>query len=101
MTDGSGTTAWSYDGEGHVLGEKRSIGSVTKTISYTYNAGGPIATITYPSGYVATHEYSTAGRPTAIRNNGMTLYFGKNATYAPSGGLSSLLLGWGSGGFAG
>ena len=101
MTDGSGTTAWSYDGEGHVLGEKRTIGSVTKTISYTYNAGGSIATITYPSGYVATHEYSTAGRPTAIRNNGMTLYFGKNATYAPSGGLSSLLLGWVSGGFAG
>ena len=95
LTDGSGTTAWSYDGEGHVLSEKRTIGSVTKTISYTYNANGSLYQITYPSGMVISNFYSAAGRMTG--NNCNTpcwpLNFSANAVYAASGSLSSLSLG--------
>ena len=48
MSDGSGTTAWSYDVEGHVLTEKRTIGTVTKNISYLYNPNGSVKRITCP-----------------------------------------------------
>jgi YD repeat-containing protein len=50
MSDGSGQTAWSYDTMGRVVTEKRTIGSVTKAMSYSYNLDGSLASITYPSG---------------------------------------------------
>ena len=50
MSDGSGTCAWSYDAAGRVLTEKRTITavnpSVTKNVSYTYDLGGDLTSIT-------------------------------------------------------
>jgi YD repeat-containing protein len=50
MSDGSGQTAWSYDTMGRIVTEQRTIGSVTKTMSYSYNRDGSLASVTYPSG---------------------------------------------------
>ncbi len=54
MSDASGATAWSYDADGAMVTERRTINStpsnVTKTIAYSYNADGSLATLTYPSG---------------------------------------------------
>jgi YD repeat-containing protein len=52
-----------------VLIEKRTTNNITKTTSYTYNADGSLATITYPSGRVITYTPSGAGR-TLLRFRG-------------------------------
>ena len=56
MSDGSGQTAWSYGKMGRIVTEKRTIGSATKTISFSYNLDGSRASITYPSGRVGNWE---------------------------------------------
>jgi YD repeat-containing protein len=38
----SSETAWSYDTMGRVLEEERTVGSVTKTLPYTYNLDGAL-----------------------------------------------------------
>jgi YD repeat-containing protein len=50
MSDGSGQTAWSYDTMGRIVAEQRTIAGVTKTMSYSYNRDGSLASVTYPSG---------------------------------------------------
>jgi RHS repeat-associated protein len=73
---------------------RRSIGSVIKNISYSYNVNGSVATISYPGGFTLWNEYSAVGRLLNIRNSDSTLYYAKSATYAPQGALSGLTLGW-------
>ena len=64
MSDGSGQTAWSFDKMGRIVAEERTIGSVTKTISYSYNLDGSLASVSYPSGRVMYYQHSNAARPT-------------------------------------
>lgn len=43
MSDGTGATAWSYDPAGRVLTKRQTIAGVTKSIGYTYNRDGSVA----------------------------------------------------------
>jgi len=63
MSDGSGQTAWTYDTMGRIVAEKRTIGSITKSISYAYNLDGSLASTTYPSGRTITNGYGNDARP--------------------------------------
>ena len=90
MSDGSGSTAWAYDAVGNILRESRTIISVNKTISYTYNLDGTIATIVYPGGRTVTYTSGNAERQTAAQDNGNSIYYATSATYAPQGALSSV-----------
>jgi RHS repeat-associated protein len=101
MSDGSGTTAWSYDALGRVLTKKRTISGVTKTISYTYNLNGSVATITYPSGRVITYTYSAIGRPLTAKDIANNINYATDALYAPPGAVASFKNGVVTGGFAG
>src|SRR5260370_22852340 len=56
MSDGSGQTGWSYDSVGNILSEKRTINAQTKTINYSYNLDGSIATIQYPGTQTITNN---------------------------------------------
>jgi RHS repeat-associated protein len=104
MSDGSGQTAWSYDSEGHVLTEKRTIAGITKSFSYAYNKNGSLKTITYPTGMVTPLAYNLAGRLISVSCSTPTCsnstWVADNASYAPHGALASLRLGNVSG-FAG
>jgi RHS repeat-associated protein len=100
MTDAAGTTAWSYDPAGHIITEKRTIGTITKTISNTYNLDGSVAQKTYPSTNVITYTYNNAQRVTAVQNNSIGKNYATGITYAPQGAVSSVLENQG-GGFAG
>jgi len=86
MSDGSGQTAWSYDEKGHALAERRTIGTVTKTISYTYYLDGSIASITYPGGRVVNYAYNDIGQTVSA---GDATSYVNNAYYSPSGALCS------------
>jgi RHS repeat-associated protein len=100
MSDGSGQTAWSYDAMGRVVKERRTIGSVTKETTYSYNFGGLLASITYPSGRIITYTNSDAARPLTAKDIVNSINYALSALYAPQGALASALHGQ-SGGFGG
>lgn len=98
MTDGSGTTAWSYDKMGRVLTRQQTISSVTKSIGYTYNLGGSVATMTYPSGRVYTYTYNNAGQIASLIDTVHNIKFFTSPQYAPPGmltsGINGAVTGW-------
>lgn len=100
MTDGSGTTAWSYNPAGNILTERRTVGTITKTISNVYNVDGSVKEKTYPSGNVITYTYNNAQRVTSVKDLAISKNYGTNIAYAPHGGFASVLENQG-GGFAG
>jgi RHS repeat-associated protein len=100
MSDGSGQTAWSYDAMGRVLTERRTISSITKSISYAYNLDGSVASVTYPIGRVISYDVTGAGRPNYAKDLANGINYALNTTYAPQGAISSALAGQ-SGSFGG
>jgi uncharacterized protein RhaS with RHS repeats len=62
MSDGSGTTAWSYYSDGRIQTERRTIGTVTKSVSYAYNRDGSLSSVTYPSGRTVNYTVGNAQR---------------------------------------
>ncbi|HEY1938764.1 MAG TPA: hypothetical protein VGJ33_12580, partial [Candidatus Angelobacter sp.] len=89
MTDGSGSTAWSYDKMGRILTRQQAISAVTKSIGYTYNLDGSIATMTYPSGRVYTYTYNNAGQIASLVDTAHSVNFFSSPQYAPPGMLTS------------
>ncbi|HKV77342.1 MAG TPA: RHS repeat-associated core domain-containing protein [Candidatus Sulfotelmatobacter sp.] len=100
MSDGSGNTGWSYDPLGRIVAEQRTIAGKTKTISYSYNFDGSIASITYPSGRVVTYSVGDAERALSATDSNGTQY-AVTASYAAMGALASVIYGQVSGGFTG
>ncbi len=101
MSDASGATAWSYDAPGHILTEQRTIAGITKAISYSYNLNGSVASITYPGGRQVDYTVSNAQRLTSAKDHVAGTQYTITASYAPPGGLQSLITGKITGGFAG
>jgi RHS repeat-associated protein len=108
VADGSSSALWCYDAAGHLITDKRTIAGVTKTVSYTFNSDGSLASIGYPSGRTLTYNMGNAGRPlSAIDSNGVQyvlspLLAGQSGwTYAPTGAVSSLVYGKVASGFGG
>jgi RHS repeat-associated protein len=102
MSDGSGQTAWSYNAVGNVLAETRTINSQTKTINYTYNLDGSVATIQYPGTRTITYNEGNAQRMMWVKDLTTSINYAQSATYAPPGELSSVAYGYvSSGGFQG
>src|SRR5438045_7442882 len=66
LTDEAGSAIYSYDILGRLSSESRTINGVTKTMSYTYNLDGSVATMTYPSGAILTYTPNAAGRMLAV-----------------------------------
>jgi RHS repeat-associated protein len=89
MSDGSGATAWSFDGMGRVAAIEKTINSVTKTAAYTYNADGSINTVQDYGGTTFTLGYDASGRPTSIADGSSNSY-ASGAVYDAAGQLTSL-----------
>jgi RHS repeat-associated protein len=98
MTDGSGSTAWSFDKVGRVLTRQQTIAGITKSIGYTYNLDGSKATLTYPSGRVYTYSYNNAGQTTSLVDSVHSINFFTGGIYAPpgilTGGVYGAVTGW-------
>jgi RHS repeat-associated protein len=101
MHDASGQTAWSYDKMGRTIAEERTIGTVTKTMSYGYELDGSLASITYPGGRIVSYTYGSDSRPISAVDSANSINYVTGATYAPPGGLAGMVEGEVSGGFAG
>ncbi len=86
MCDGSGATAWSYDGMGRILTEARKIATASDQISYTYYYNSAVNTVTYPkagasAALTLTYGINASGRVTSVAN-GTTVYEQIQSTWA-------------------
>jgi RHS repeat-associated protein len=93
MTDGSGSTTWTYFTNGWLQKEQRTIAGKTNTLSYTYNGDGTVATITYPSANVVTYGIGSDERSTTATDMTHNLNYVATASYMPPGELSSMIFG--------
>jgi RHS repeat-associated protein len=89
MSDGSGATAWSFDGMGRVAAISKTINSVTKSAGYTYNADGTVNTVQDYGGTTFTYSYNAGGFPTSVVDGSSNTY-ASSAVYNPAGQLTSL-----------
>lgn len=99
MSDGSGATAWSYDANGNIVKERRTISGISKTITYSYNKDNSLNSLTYPSGRVVNFNINNAQRTTSAIDSDQTQYViapSSGAMYTPTGALASAVFGKGS-----
>jgi YD repeat-containing protein len=66
MSDGSGTTAWSYDPMGRAVTLQRTISGFTRNATYQYNLDGSIALNQIFSTKQSQYTYNGAGRPVSV-----------------------------------
>ena len=83
IRDMTGSTHYSYDANAHVTQKRQIVGAVTLTTIYGYDAGGRLASITYPSGKEVAYAYDAAGRVSSVTLSGHTLVTG--VSYLPFG----------------
>nr|WP_285474977.1 RHS repeat-associated core domain-containing protein [Actinoplanes sp. NBRC 101535] len=74
MTDGTGTTDYTYDQTGQLTTTRDSAGN---TVGYTYDDGGRLTALTYPNGKTVTYQYDTASRMASA-----TDWTGKKTTFS-------------------
>ena len=81
VSDGSGSTTWTYTDLGRVASRTQSMG-VSKTVDYGYNSAGQLTTLTTPSGQTITYGYAN-NRISSITVNSTTLL--SSVLYDPFG----------------
>ncbi|MFC6644128.1 glycoside hydrolase family protein [Granulicella cerasi] len=72
MNDGAGSSTFTYDAMGRLLGEQRTMGAapgVTKSMGWEYNLDGSQKTITYPSGNVVTVSTGDRGHVVSVTDS--------------------------------
>jgi RHS repeat-associated protein len=97
MTDGSGSTAWTYNSDDWILSEQRTNAGKVHTISYSYNQDGTIAAIVYPSGRTITYTTNNAERATSAKDVANGIQYAVTASYAPIGALTAVVYGQATG----
>jgi RHS repeat-associated protein len=89
MSDGTGSTAWSFNALGQVMATRKTLNSITKQANFTYNPDGTLNTLQDFGGTTFTYSYTGAGLP-----NGITDQTGfnwvSNGTYNAAGQLTGL-----------
>ncbi|HJU40161.1 MAG TPA: RHS repeat-associated core domain-containing protein, partial [Tahibacter sp.] len=97
MTDASGSTTYCYDRRGNVTTKTQVTAGKTLVVGYTYTIADRLATLTYPSGGIATYTRDVLGRVTGLTwkaDAGATpITVVSNATYLPFGPLNVLTYG--------
>ena len=71
VTDGSGSTSWTYSSLGRVASRTQSMG-MNKTVGYGYNSSGQLTTLTTPSGQTIAYAYAN-NRISSVTVNSTTL----------------------------
>ncbi|HKW18904.1 MAG TPA: RHS repeat-associated core domain-containing protein [Terriglobales bacterium] len=87
MNDSTGWEAYTYDRMGRVTKLAKIIGSTTFNISYSFNPGGELTSITYPSGRVVQYSYDNVGHLCVVAQSatGCSSYSSPYLTVASSG----------------
>ena len=91
MTDGSGSTAYSYDLIGRITQEIQTVNTVPYTLDYQYNENSDVTLLTYSSGRVVQQTYDAIGRAASITSGSSTYLSG--LTYNPNFNRMAFTLG--------
>ncbi|HEU5271549.1 MAG TPA: RHS repeat-associated core domain-containing protein, partial [Jatrophihabitans sp.] len=75
MTDGTGTSSWSYDTFGELTAAVNGAGAST---SYGYDSRGDETSIGYPDGRTVSNGYDNAGQLTSVNDGSNTTSLGYN-----------------------
>ena len=65
MTDGTGTTTYTYDSLGRLTSTTNGAGAA---VAYGYDLDNDVTSITYPNGQVVTQGYDAVGNLTSVRD---------------------------------
>ena len=97
ITDASGSTTYCYDRRGNVTRKTQVTGSTTQAVAYTWNLSDRLASITYPSGGIATYARNAIGQVISVtwKVNSLATPVSVigNASYYPFGPLNVLTYG--------
>ena len=93
MTDTSGATTWLYEIHGRLVQQQQTIGLVTLTTHYQYDAAGRLSQLTTPSNNTIAYQYNANGQVNAVTVGGTVLF--NSVHYQPFGAISSWV--WGNG----
>jgi RHS repeat-associated protein len=67
--------------------------AISKNLSYSYNLGGSLKTLTYPSGNVITYTPDSAGRTLSAIDSANGISYVTSATYGPDSALTGFISG--------
>ena len=97
MTDPTGSTAFSYDNRGRMVGKTATVNGVAYPLTRTYTVGGRLSTITYPSGRSLNYTRYTNGKIQGVSTtyNSTTTTLVDNIAYKPFGKPTGLTTGSG------
>lgn len=90
------STQFSYDIQGRLVQKQQTVGANVLTEAFTFNAGGQLASIAYPSGMTVGYQYDLAGQVSGLTVNGAA--FMTSVVHEPFGPARSW--NWGSQAYA-
>jgi len=90
MSDGSGSTAWSFDAMGRSVLTKRTLNTVTLASSNTFNLDGTVNALTDFSGRVFTYTYDSGGSPTSVYDDSGNTY-ASSVTHNAAGQITGMV----------
>ncbi len=97
VTDAAGSLNRTYDERGNILSESRGINGATLNTSYTYDAAGRVASVSYPSGWQILNTRDAMGRITGITaqaaGGNTPVPIVSNVGYTPFGPVNSMTFG--------
>jgi RHS repeat-associated protein len=93
-SDADHTLAWTYDSRGRVTGKGQTVGGVTLSMGYGYNAAGQLSSTVLPSGATITYGYNANGQVTSLALDGSTTIL-SGIAYDPFGPITGWT--WGNG----
>jgi len=92
----TGQIQFSYDLNGRVTSEARTVAGVAYVVAYSYDSAGRLSGMTYPSGRTVSYGFDSLGRVNQVNTTkpGETqVVLVQNAQYQPFGGVKSFTLG--------
>jgi YD repeat-containing protein len=96
MTDGLGSTSYSYDQLSRLTSETRNFTNVGSfTLSYGYNLANELTSVTDPTGAAVGYAYDKTGRMTDVTGSGYAnvTSYASNLRYRAWGGMKSMSYG--------
>ncbi|WP_162149144.1 RHS repeat-associated core domain-containing protein [Asticcacaulis benevestitus] len=97
VTEQSGSTAYTYDAQGRVTTDAKTINGLSYSVQYAYDINGDVTQMTLPSGRVVTLTRDNSGLVTAITtkptSSGTVSNVATSVAYQPFSSLKSLTYG--------
>ncbi|HEX3365538.1 RHS repeat-associated core domain-containing protein [Phenylobacterium sp.] len=97
VSEESGSTGHTYDAQGRVIGDAKTIQAESYAVGYAYDANGKVTQITLPSGRTITYTRAADGLVTGITTlatpTSTAATVASSVTYLPFGPLQSLAYG--------